>query len=293
MRHINSVRWMVGWLAAGILTWGMAQPAAGQALIKVHKDKITVSAPSAEGVVRIEGAAGAIESTSSVVSLTAINLSTTAKVPATAAPDGSFQVELLAAAQQRVRVEARNQEGKRSIGTFVVPALDPDEPAAAWKTLPVPAGEPTATAEDDSPEVVDRRAGGGNLAVLVLVIDMGKGELLAAERVVGVPRARMKGEQLYLLAAENIIRRCVAAIQSELRPTVGLDAYERPSRMRQTPPSPPETAPGRTESKPAGPAESPDADQDREQTSRRDPTTPPRKDSPVDEGEDETKSPEN
>ena len=67
---------------------------------------------------------------------------------------------------------------------------------------------------------------------MILVIDMGRGELIAAERFVGVPRLNLPGEQLYPFTAQNIIHKCIDAIRSELKPTVGLGTYEKSNRPR-------------------------------------------------------------
>jgi hypothetical protein len=78
-----------------------------------------------------------------------------------------------------------------------------------------------------------RKAGARNLAVMIMVIDMGRGELVAAERFVGVPRSNLPGEQIYPFTARNIIHKCIDAIRSELKPTFGLGGYETSNRPRQ------------------------------------------------------------
>ena len=158
--------------------------------------------------------------------------------------DGSFRAEIQGEPGNRIRVEARNQEGKRSIGTFdATVATAPSKPYAGWQTVkevpqqPITPIPPDALNPDTPYPVLPRKAGARNLAVMILVIDMGRGELVAAERIVGVPRSRMSGEQLYPVTAENIIHKCIDAIRTELKPTVGLGSYERdkPSRFQLAP----------------------------------------------------------
>jgi len=229
----------------------ITSPTFGQALVKVHKDKITVSAVNELGLIFVQGSPGAIETTSELTSLVVRNLTTNAKVLVQKMADGSFRAEIQGIPGHRVRVEARNQEGKRSIGTFdATVATTPTKPYAGWKTLqevpqqPTPPIPPDAPKPDTTHPLPPRKAGTRNLAVMIMVIDMGRGELIAAERFVGVPRLNLPGEQLYPFTAQNIIHKCIDAIRTELKPTVGLGSYERknppryqlaPSEKKQSP----------------------------------------------------------
>ena len=215
-----------------------AGPACGQALVKVHKDKITISAPNELGIIHVQGQPGAIESTSEVTSLVIRNLTSNEKVLVQRIPDGSFHAEILGEAGDRLRVEARNQEAKRSIGTFDVPVSTlPSKSRAGWQTLKEVPQQPPPWQPETLGPLPPRKGGTRNLAVMIMVIDMGKGELVAAERIVGVPRSRMPGEQLYPITAENIIHKCIDAIRTELKPTVGLGSYEKakPPRYQLAP----------------------------------------------------------
>jgi len=219
-------------------------PAFGQVLVKVHKDKITVSAVNELGLIFVQGAPGAIETTSELTSLVVRNLSTNGKVLVQKMADGSFRAEIQGEPGNRIRVEARNQEGKRSIGTFdATVATTPTKPYAGWQTVkevpqqPITPIPPDAPNPDTAYPIPPRKAGARNLAVMIMVIDMGRGELIAAERFVGVPRLNMPGEQLYPFTAQNIIHKCIDAIRTELKPTVGLGGYERknPPRYQLSP----------------------------------------------------------
>ncbi len=215
----------------------LATDAWGQAHVKVHKDKITVSAVNELGLIFVQGAPGAIETTSELKSLVVRNLSTNTRVVVERMADGSFRAEIQGEPGDRIRVEARNQEGKRSIGTFdAAVAATPTKPYAGWQTVkevpsqplsPIP---PDVSIPDTSYPIPPRKAGARNLAVMIMVIDMNRGELIAAERFVGVPRSNLPAKNLYSHTAQNIIHKCIDAIRSELKPTVGLGAYEKSSR---------------------------------------------------------------
>lgn len=204
----------------------------GQARVKVHKDKITVSAIHEQGLIFVEGVLGAIETTSKLTSLVVRNLSTKTKVLTQRMDDGSFRAEIQGEPGDRIRVEARNQEGKRSIGTFdaQVPTRF-TKPYTGWQTTnPVPPS--TLPPQPDTPlqpGIADtppaRKAGARNLAVMIMVIDMGKGELIATERLIGVPRLNVPDEDLYQHTARNILHKCIDAVRSELKFTVGHDNY--------------------------------------------------------------------
>lgn len=244
-RYESRILWVL------LLVIMLTGPTFGQALVKVHKDKITVSAVNELGLIFVQGSPGAIETTSELTSLLVRNLTTNTKVLVQKMADGSFRAEIRGEPGNRIRVEARNQEGKRSIGTFdATVATAPTKPYAGWQTVkevpqqPITPIPPDALNPDTPYPVPPRKAGARNLAVMIMVIDMGRGELVAAERFVGVPRLNLPGEQLYPFTAQNIIHKCIDAIRTELKPTVGLGGYERknppryqlaPSKKKQSP----------------------------------------------------------
>jgi len=232
-RYVLRIVWVLFWVIL------LAAPAFGQALVKVHKDKITVSAVNELGLIFVQGKPGVIETTSELTSLVVRNLSTNGKVLVQKMADGSFRAEIQGEPGDRIRVEARNQEGKRSIGTFdATVAATPTKPYTGWQTIKEVPQQPTPPDPPDMPNpgttnpLPPRKGGGRNLAVMIMVIDMGRGELIAAERFVGVPRLNLPGEQLYPFTAQNIIHKCIDAIRTELKPTVGLGSYERKNPPR-------------------------------------------------------------
>jgi len=95
--------------------------AVGRQLIKVHKPFITVSSPNEEGIVTVVGRGGAVEYIGSAT-VQLIRLSDNYKIPVNLGEDGSFEAEISAKVGEKIRVLARSQEGRRSYGTFTVPA---------------------------------------------------------------------------------------------------------------------------------------------------------------------------
>jgi len=184
--------------------------------VKVHKDKISVTAPDGQGMVLIKGAAGAIESTGRA-SLQLENLSTQERIDGEMEGDGGFAVKITAAAGQKVRVWARNEEGKKSYGTFTVPG-DSGETAkdkgdtTGSQNLPAP----RRPAERRLPKQAEAK----NLAVVVMVVDTGTGEVLASGRIAGVPKEGMRDEEQYALSAQRIVSKSITAAKGELQPGV-------------------------------------------------------------------------
>ena len=210
----------VGVAAAVVMAVLAGGPAAlGQAKVKVHKGRITVSAPDENGQVHIEGRTGAIESTSAVrVSVT--NLATKEKRTINVQADGSFKTTIAAKPSEQVRVIANNEQKKRSYGTFTV---------VGGKAI----GEGTAggQAASTSPGFSTGPAAGTKVAgakgllsadedelpvgVFLNVVDMRTGQLLASQRMDGVLK-RKEPEMSYAEQVKELVGRCVAMIQLEL-----------------------------------------------------------------------------
>ena len=194
------VRWQGRLGAAALVLVVLAVGARGQSPhVKVHKDRVTVSPPDGRGMVAVRGAAGAVIS-SSEVTLTVANQTTEAQGSASLGPDGSFVGEVSAAVGEKVRILAKNAQGKRSYGTFTVPAQAVSAAGAVGIAVeaseqagPVQAAQVTA-----EPERWPVRQGGRRqLAVLVMVVDLGTGELIAAERVVGALQDALAGRPAF------------------------------------------------------------------------------------------------
>jgi hypothetical protein len=193
-RRINFIIWslIIGIALTAGLVWAQR--------VKVHKHHIIVSPPNAEGIVYVKGKAGAIETTSEA-KLTIENLETKKKIPVEIYEDGSFEGYIEAEAGQKIRVRARNEEKKRSYGTF---------------TVPVPIG-PTSTNKDKTKKVKSARKRAsqkGNLAVVVMVIDTASGKVLATDSIKGTVKSE-KGSGRKK-AINRIIKQCLTAAKSEL-----------------------------------------------------------------------------
>jgi len=170
---------------------------AAEPKVKVHKTLIEVMPPDQSGVTRIIGRTGDIETTSAVRGQL-IDMETKSKKQLTVQPDGSFPAAISVKSGHKIRIIARNQEKKRSQGTFTVPSapVEGDVPAI----LPVPVNPrrspdlvPALNVENsfamplpmDSVGALQHDADEVPVAVFINVVDMRTGHLLAYERVEG------------------------------------------------------------------------------------------------------------
>jgi len=187
-------------LAAAVVLAGV-QVGRGQeeSSFKVAREKIIVEAPNAAGMVKIKGSSGAIEG-AGWVAVNIYNVDTGAKVTVNLNKDGSFEADLAAAAGEKVRVLARDEQGNRRYTTLTVPLGQFAAPAG-------PAGA--------AGETVQGRGG----AVVVLVIDLATGELVGSEQVAGIPQASVEGEAGWRQAVAKLARKCLEAVQGDLSPT--------------------------------------------------------------------------
>lgn len=214
-----------------------------QQVVKVHKGLITVSGQGDDGLVEVSGAEGAIES-DDPVRLRVMNLETDEKVLVEWNERGNFRAYIAATAGQKVRVEAYNKVAKkRSIGTFTVPqgsgtaarVGQGTEESGIGAGVGVSVVKVGQGAEDnhkvtnDQEKVASRDAGGGKtgqreLVVLVVVMDGGTGQVLAKEQVTGMPWEKVRRAEQYKVVGKTIIRDCVEAVRSELKPTLSRKA---------------------------------------------------------------------
>jgi hypothetical protein len=114
--------------------------------VKVHKERITVLPPDAQGLVRVAGSAGAVESTSEVTAYLR-DETTRQRSPFEVRRDGSFAAAMSLAAGDRLRVYARSAEGKQSYGTFDVPGAATAPAGDAQPVRPAAAPTPLLPAE--------------------------------------------------------------------------------------------------------------------------------------------------
>ena len=156
MMRLSHVIMTAIWVGLVVMT-GVA--AGQEAKIKVHKERVEVTAADELGTVMVQGRAGAIDSTSEVK----LVVERWVETPAELREDGSFLARVEAQAGNKIVVRARNKQGKTSRGTFRVPA----------------GHEPS---QYESPEGEPSRAKFRRLEMVIQVIDMDTGETVAQKR---------------------------------------------------------------------------------------------------------------
>ena len=181
-------------LIVAVTAGSTAQQEQSPAGLKLHKQFITVSLPDEDGLVLVHGATGAIESTGPI-SLRIVNLTTKAKLPMQLNPDRTFQAAVAAQPGEKIRIYARNKEGKQSYGTFTIPAAAP--------ATPLTVSSPIATAAANPADA--------SITVIITVIDTNNGDILAS-KCIAVPTAHKPASPSQL--AHRIITQCSTAIDS-------------------------------------------------------------------------------
>jgi hypothetical protein len=206
--------------------------AGGQQSIKVHKPFITVSSPNDEGMATVVGRGGAVEYIGSATAQL-IRLSDNYKIPVTLGEDGSFEAEISAKVGEKIRVLARGQEGRRSYGTFTVPAGAPSGPteqrsndeisvtdqpqpvsSVSLSTLKPAASDTISLPQKPSEKSKDETI---ELAVIITVVNTNSGRIVAARRIAGPTRARPEQTNLFNAVVKNIIDKCTAVAMAEFR----------------------------------------------------------------------------
>ena len=119
--RIHQILTIFGFLLGSLFLPVMSR--AAEPRVKVHKHLIEVMPPDQSGMTRITGQAGAIETTSEV-RVQLIDMETKSKKQLTVQPDGSFTAAISVKSGHKIRIVARNQEKKRSQGTFTVPSAN-------------------------------------------------------------------------------------------------------------------------------------------------------------------------
>jgi|GEM_PF-4491868 len=209
----------------------MVAPVWAQPHIKVHKAKVAISAPNEAGIVVLRGAAGAVTS-SSVVRLKVTNLTTDRETTVALAADGSFEALILARPGDKLRAVARNDEKKRSQGTFTVPAQAvsvvgaSDESAEHAVALKGAAGDKASAArpENRAAQALQDEAArattaagatvsSNRLSVLIVVTDPATNEVVAVRQLAG--RSRSRTPDLAVLG-KRIVDRLATALSREL-----------------------------------------------------------------------------
>ncbi|MCF7958779.1 MAG: hypothetical protein K9M57_10060 [Phycisphaerae bacterium] len=212
--------------------------------VKVHKELIHIQTSQQEGFIDATGQPGAIESTSPVIA-SIENISTHAKSNITIGKDGSFKTCIAATPEHKIRVWARNQEGKRSYGTFSImiavtrpsksvdtPAnpisedTPPTSPLTSLKNTNVPENPPILTNPDQvsvvSPPALTPFEPNSpapekmNLAVIITVVNLETGQIVAAKRIAGIIQAKPSKPVSFKNVVTNIIDRCTNIVKLEI-----------------------------------------------------------------------------
>ncbi|MCK5270641.1 MAG: hypothetical protein KAJ46_07650 [Sedimentisphaerales bacterium] len=227
--------------------------AGGQQSIKVHKPFISVSSPNDEGVVTVVGRSGAVEYIGSAT-VQLIRLSDNYKIPVTLGEEGSFEAKISAKAGEKIRVSARSQEGRRSYGTFTVPAGAPPGPTRQHSNdeisvtdqpvdQPQPVSsvslstlEPMASDTDRLPRKPSEKLKNETveLAVIITVVNINSGRIVAARRIAGPTRARPEQTNLFNAVVKNIIDKCTAVAMAEFRRRTGSSKKKSPEKCLST-----------------------------------------------------------
>ena len=233
MRNMMSLRRIL----VGVFVFAavaVANEAAGaQQAVKVRKPLVTVGAPDENGQVEILGEPGAIRS-ADAVTVRIQNLATGQRTNVQVYEDGGFNAWIGAQPGQKVKIVAANRNGK-SQGTFTVPSPATMQITAQSTTDPIVVGTEQAPQSDQAQGRWAPPAGASirQMAVVVTVIDTASGEILASEYVSGVPKLTARHATKYRQIADNILRRCVLAIRSQLAqtgPPDRLRIHRRPDR---------------------------------------------------------------
>ncbi len=220
---------------------------------KVVKELIALKSSERPGFIIVVGNPGAVNSTSAVTTYIE-NLGTHALTRFNVTDNFGFEAAVQAAAGDQVRVYARNQEGKRSYGTFKVPQFQTAAPPETAEVKPAPSLKPKEPLKPKVPlkqleplKVKELKGyqppNGTRLAVIVTVVNIDDGEIVAAQRLAGPTRIKPGDNARLKTIINKIIERCMNIAKSEIN--------RLPTPMRNIPPvnQPSPTTPADDETK--------------------------------------------
>jgi len=236
-------------LLPGIALSMFPASASGKQPIKVHKPFITVLSPDGQGMVTVVGRGGAVEHIGPAT-VQLIRLSDNYKIPVKLGEDGGFEAEISAKAGEKVRVLARSQEGRRSYGTFTVPAgtqpsptrqrlqneinvTDQHQPVSSvslstWKPVVSDTiGLTHKPSKSPKNETIE-------LAVIITVVNTNNGRIVAARRIAGPTRALPEQTDIFNAIVKNIIDKCTAVATAEFRRRAGSSKKKSPEKSIQS-----------------------------------------------------------
>lgn len=169
--------------------------------IKLHKARVSVSSPDAQGQVNIVGQTGAVETTGPAVT------EITILKPAGAfdvAADGSFTAQVRADGGDKIRIQASNNSKKKSYGTFTVPGQS-ETPAKNTQTI-----------LNTTP--LSANASSVSLAMYINIIDTQTGDLIAKERLDFTLQTDPANPAALTQQIEKLLANCRNSIKKQTTP---------------------------------------------------------------------------
>ncbi|MCK4628759.1 MAG: hypothetical protein KAT56_07125 [Sedimentisphaerales bacterium] len=240
-------------LLTGIALSMFPTSAKGLQPIKVHKQFVAVSPPDERGMVAVVGRGGAVEHIDPAT-VQLIRLSDNHKIPVLLNEDGSFEAAISAKAGEKVRVLARSREGRRSYGTFTVPA----------GTLPSPTKQRLRNEINVTDKTTDQTQPVNSislsifepvvsdtiglhqkplkapknetieLAVIITVVNTNNGRIVAARRIAGPACVPSEQKGCLTAAVRNIMNKCTNVVKAELKHRVGSSKKKSPENRLST-----------------------------------------------------------
>jgi len=227
--------------------------AKGRQPVKVHKQFVAVSPPDERGIVAVTGRGGAVEHIDPVT-VQLIRLSDNYKIPVLLNEDGSFEATISAKAGEKVRVLARSREGRRSYGTFTVPAgTSPSQTrersrneinvtgqttdlAQPVNSISLSTFEPVVSdtiglrqkpSESPKNETIE-------LAVIITVVNTNNGRIVAARRIAGPACTPSEQKDCLMAVVRDIMNKCTNVVKAELKHRVGSSKKKSPENRLST-----------------------------------------------------------
>ncbi len=209
---------------------------------KVNKPLVRIYAAQEKNEYFVVGKPGAI-TTSSPATIYISNVNDGTRTEAHLADDYSFMAKINAAPGDKLRVNAQNQQGKKSYGTFDVTGAEVpyQQQVIVDKALAQPAvktydisDQSSDTSNDNAIVPVGSHAQvqtiyademafnaqpsqGTNLSVVVMIINTDTGDVVSTTKISGKSRAYAeKSQDNFRIMIDRIIDRCTNIVESEI-----------------------------------------------------------------------------
>lgn len=220
----------------------LAQKEQVDPVCKVNKPLVRIYAAQDKNEYLVVGKPGAI-TTSSPATVYISNTNAGTRTEANLADDCSFMAKINAAPGDKLRVNAQNQQGKKSYGTFEVTGAEVpyQQQVIADKALAQPAVK-TYDLSDQTGVIPDDRvtapvgshaqvqtiyadeiefnadpSQGTNLSVVVMIINTDTGDVVSTTKISGRSRAYAeKSQDNFRIMIDRIIDRCTNIVESEI-----------------------------------------------------------------------------